>query len=311
MDGYTYRVPKYEIYPVYNHREDGSAYPEPSSETDYEVFSDFVVPNGMWVLERPTFGCTWIVGTTYQQVSSEPIDLRSLAYRRTLCISDTPFGFVKSEEATSVWGSSKRVPTGPCLLKYARQIHKGELGQGIQIPKLKFARESAAAARKNTEFERGRDQKRNPFRWARLSDVVEAAGLPANVLLQRYWAFNGSSIDWSQDYRTHRTGEFLHVRIGETAEEITAQPYRPTYLDKTEAGNQIRMESEVHTTWIRAGFANTLLRLVALNYQPDPLSIACTIRPDPDKAPALSGSCHIWMIERNLISLPRLRIRSK
>jgi hypothetical protein len=261
MNGRMYRVPQIESYPLFTHGVDGQI-TGIYDYTDYEVFADLVVPNGTWVLERPSFGYTWLVGAAWSELRDVFIDKRP-PQERLLWLADKPFGFVQSEEAKYLPGTDTQVPVGPQSLSYARQIHKGELGQGVPIPRLQFAREHPDNARKLRSFPRNRSQRRNPFRWARLSDVAAAAGIPVFQLVTSYWPFTGHSYDSVNQ----RSDELLHVRLGASTGEIGAQHALPYYLTLEELRIRI-LGGQMYNIWIRAGLANTFLRLCALDYQP-------------------------------------------
>ncbi len=261
MDGRRYQVPRVEAYPLFAFREDGTPYAQPYGYTHHTVYADLIVPNGMWVMERPSFGHTWLIGAESHEVVPVSIDDRA-NQRRTLYTANKPFGFVQSEEAVYLPGT--QVPTGSQRLSYARQVHKGELGKGVSIPRLRFAREHPDNSPKYHNFPRNRDQRRNPFRWARLSNVVAASGASARRLMSSYWPFVGQSYDTAGQ----RIGEFLHVRFGNTCDDISNQIISHSCFTFEELGNRIMCGQNLDNIWIRAGLANTFLRLIALGYQP-------------------------------------------
>ena len=269
MSGYTVKVWLTESYPLFCQQEDGSYCPEPYVTTDYDVFNYLEVPNGTWVMERPCFGHTELVGTDHDQLWTESLDKRP-GRRRSLYLSEQTFGFVQAEKTGYDPVTNRRTPQGSRRLYYARQVHKGELGRGISIPRLQFAREHPDNARKMHDFERNRDQRRNPFRWARLSDLVAAAGISPHTAMADYWPFIG----WSYDHVGRRHGELLHVRYGTTPDDIGGQSYGPSHLTFEELGREIMGGRALDEIWIRAGLANTILRLQALNYQPVATSTA-------------------------------------
>lgn len=260
MNGRTYRIPSTENYQIYNRGVIGDKYFSSEYYTDYTVWTEITIPDGTWVAELPHYGGPRLIGIDRDRVRVQCIDERRMM-GRWLYLADQPFGFIAY--AGSYWnhyGSVVDPLVGPMRLSYAQQIHKGELGQGVPIPKLKFAREHSGIVHKMYEFDRNRDQKRNHLRWARFSDVVEASGLYASELLRQYWPFVGRENQ-------------IDVRFGASHDAVSAQLNAPSYLTLEEIIRQIA-DGLMEETWIRSGPANTLLRLVALNYQPTAASTA-------------------------------------
>lgn len=268
MDGRTYRIHSTEEYRIYSkgffHGTSNSPYYPTEEFAYYTVWRDFVVPNGTWVAELPLFGRNRLIGVDHSLVRSKSIDER-YGVHRWLYMSDRPFGF-----ATYIgddWEEGYSMPlSGPMSLIYARQIHKGELGQGVPIPKLKFAREEAVKPATVGNFTRNRHQRRNHIRWARLSDVVSATGRPVYGLLSYTWAFG----DWHPHYEL---GQRIDVRYGADHVEVSSATMKRTSLTIDELSRQI-MDGRLDQIWIRSGFANTILRLIALGYQPQAITIA-------------------------------------
>jgi hypothetical protein len=267
MDGRTYWVsPQFESYPLFNQDpEDGTYAERPYGYTDYRVYDKLEVPNGAWVLERTlSSGYMFPAGAKMNEPESHTL-FNGGHFVRVLYCSDKPFGFVLSEEAG--WQDEHtfiQVPKGPCRLDYARQIHKGELGQGTPIPKIKFAREHKTLARKYGP-PRNLNRRSNPFRWARLDEVVKASGMSFDALLEGYWPFVGNSHTY--DHANQRGGMLLHARFGDTRMEIESQTHPHSYLTLEELRNLVEA-GNLDFIWIRAGLANTFLRLRALGYEP-------------------------------------------
>lgn len=222
----------------------------------------YVVPNGKWAIMRPT-GVGWckLVGVDHTEVEDITLDNLYGVYN-VIYTSDKPFGFVTAEQCKYVLQERQAAPVGNRYLHVAQKIHKGELLPGITIPSIEIARQ-AAEPRKLLDPTRGRDQKRNHIRWARLTDVITASGLSAEEVLLGYWPFIGRSID----HYTGRHGILLHIIVQGSALSISSWTPRILFLDQDE----VRQFSSwpLENVWIRAGLAKTILRLQALGVQPE------------------------------------------
>lgn len=263
-DGYTYRVAAYEEYAVFDWYEEFEMYLRRGDTVAvHQVYTDLFVPNGTWVMERPAFGYSWLIGASWDQLRDESID-RRFNQRRTLYIGDRPFGFIQSAEAEWTPGTDIRAPKGWQRLTYAHQIHKGEIGTwGVPIPQVKLAREHPSLARKYHQFPRGRDQKRSPFRWARLGEVVAACELTKG-LLAAYWPFVGGNYYLEDD-----PSEFVaQVRYGYKREVISEQIGPPGQLTLAQLQATLDSPGGLNYVWIRAGLAKTFMRLRAFGYDP-------------------------------------------
>lgn len=228
-----------------------------------EVQTPRVVPNGKWVMER---SCGWakLVGVTREELEEFCYTDKHGA-RIILYVSDKPFGFIAAEDGEYVRGHDEARLVGNLRLYSARQIHKGELTQsGVPFPKLTLVREDPSLARKYGNFPRGRSQKRNHARWARLVDAVTASGLPDMELIHAYWRFIGFSVDHAHD----RHGTFLHVVYG-NAEEVSSPDRKIEYYSRSEFDQSLWWTEKYHEMWIRAGFAKTILQLLELGVTPE------------------------------------------
>lgn len=241
---------------------------KPSSNSSYYTGADYiiaetpyVVPNGKWVLMRP-LGSPWckLVGVDHSEVEDIVLDdLYGIAH--VLYVSNKPFGFVTAEDLEYIPGELQPIPIGGKYLHVAQKVHKGELLPGIEIPKIEIVREEPAL--KSGGRERNRDQKRNHIRWARLSDVVAAAGVSAEELLLGYWPFIG----WSYDHTSMRHGTLLHIVLHDSPEEFKTRQTTFQYFDQEETRRIVSDSTE--NMWIRAGLAKTILRLQTLGVQPE------------------------------------------
>lgn len=262
--GRLYMVPEYEKYDVFDWYEGYQQYVHRGT-TVYEVYTELLVPDGTWVMERPSYGCTWLLGVEWDEIRQAKIDKRWLQ-ERTLLMADRPFAFIESPESYWVPGTDIQAPKSWQKLSYARQIHKGEVSTwGIGIPRIKFAREHADLARKMHDFERNRDRRRNPHRWARLSDVVTATKLRRHEhLFDLYWPFVGDSYYVEPDV----TDINIEVCTGANHAEISSQLTKPREMSRDQLQKLID-EIGIDNVWIRAGLANTFLRLRAFRYDPN------------------------------------------
>lgn len=223
----------------------------------------FVVPNGKWVLEKTLIAgrWSWLVGIDNSEL--EQVTLHSLyGTYEVLYISDKPFGYICADEEDV--DQSEVKPSGRKTLVYARQIHKGELGRGVHVPRLSYVRQPFESHR--GLHMKARERRRGQRGWVKLVDLGEMAGCgyrpDAQIeLVLGYWQFSGH-LSWENG---RRVGTLVDVAWGApydikdgTAEfrSLTQEQFREECSDTSEV-------------WVRRGFAYTILRLQALGVQPE------------------------------------------
>ena len=225
----------------------------------------YVVPNGKWVMEKSlmTGRWSWLVGIDHSEF--EQITLHSLyGYPEMLYISDKPFGYVYAYEEDvdqSVYPAEVK-SSGYKTLVYARQIHKGELGQSVPIPRLQYVRQ---ASHKPGYAMSARDKRRGNLGWVRFEWLVEALCLPqrqAREIILGYAQFSGH-----HHYIDDRiVGRLIDVVLAMFEDEIKHKT--PEVLSVAPETFRRFTDENPDTLWIRHGFAKTILRLQALGYQP-------------------------------------------
>lgn len=228
----------------------------------------FVVPSGKWVLEDSLIRgyWSWLVGIEHAELKQ--VTLHSLyGTHHVLYISDKPFGFVYAEDEDVDRMTSQVKHSGRKTLQYARQIHKGELGRGINIPRLNYVRQPLDPHR--GQGMKARDRRRGQRGWVRLADLGEMSGCgycPNEVveLVLGYWQFSGH-----RNYPLYENdqdgGQLVDIAWGyrHDIENGTAE-----FMSLTPS--QFREEcDDTSDAWIRRGFAFTILRLQALGVQPE------------------------------------------
>lgn len=216
----------------------------------------YYVQDGMWVWEYEYSGASMhFIGPGAANVKEIKLDRTDLGWAR-IYVSTQPFGVLIGGYEL---GDGHR-------LFCARQVHKAQLGRSPSgDPKLTIAREAPNPAKAMDDVPRGRNQKRNHICWASLASVIEASGLTPKQVLLGYWPFVGRSFDETNS----RFGTLLHITWAADVERIRATTGKHTYHTE----NEIHMiidcgEGLLAEVWIRAGFAKTILRLLALGVKP-------------------------------------------
>lgn len=237
---------------------------EHMTAADYEITeTPYVVPNGKWVMERwvtpaglgdisPTG--SYFVGN-HKELTTIELERDGLK-SRNLYIGDLPFGVISWENSGETW-----LPTGGIHLTSAKQIHKGQLGQLVPIPALKYVREDKAEVR---EWARGRRRSRSHIGWGKLSDLIETTGLGFEELIERFWPF----VD-SRAQSWHRFPAALDVLHGVNAEQIKQRKRSILQYTKQDLVDTLNQDPNAYNdVWIREGLIKTILRLIALDYTP-------------------------------------------
>lgn len=219
-----------------------------------EVQTPHVVPNGKWVARG--FGLP--VGLERDELEELEYHDKDGRYHR-LFVGYKSFGLVGTDSE------------GRKTLVYARQVHKGELGQGVRIPALDYVRQPFEP---NQELSmKARERRRGRYGWVKLADLGEmtVGHRPdkQGELVLSYWQFSGH-----RNYRHYENdqdgGQLVDVAWGSSLdiENGTAE-------FKSLTREQFREEcSDTSEVWVRRGFAYTILRLQALGVQPEVMQSA-------------------------------------
>lgn len=248
---------------------DGEYFYTPSFPEDYvRTETPHLVPNGKWVMERPSWGCGYLAGVEFDE-------LEQLLYndkddvRRGIFICDRPFGFVMVEPEDVIVYPDVVKPSSRKTLVYARQVHKGELGRGVHTPTLDYVRQPLPSHRGLGM--KARERRRGQHGWVKLADLGEMSGCGYRPdkeveLILGFWQFSGH-----RNYRFYENdqdgGQLVDVAWGSGLDiesgnaefkSLTQEQFRKECFDTSEV-------------WVRRGFAYTILRLQALGVKPEVL----------------------------------------
>lgn len=228
------------------------------TSADYNVIeTPYVVPNGMWVLEG--YDEDWFVHQRFvgDQTKIERIDLdRSVG--KILWVSEEPFGTLRWERDRDCATS---LPTGGIHFSSAKQIHKGQPGQLVSIPKLKYVREDKPEVR---EWAQGKRKFRSHVGWGKVSDLVATTKLSFEEIIERFWPF----VDYNHQ-PWHRFPATLKMLRDVNAEQIKNRDRTVEQLTKQEILDALQEDPDAYNdAWIPAGLSKTILRLIVLGYQP-------------------------------------------
>ncbi|MEI7512580.1 MAG: hypothetical protein WCK01_03930 [Candidatus Uhrbacteria bacterium] len=126
----------------------------------------------------------------------------------------------------------------------ARQIHKGELGQYPAFPSPTYAREA-------------RDLQHHHARWARLIDIAELINMSPQDLVNRFYPFADTN------------GRGLPVLFVVSRDDIHGKIIPSEAVEQIYDTEFARLfDRDPATIWVRQGFANTVICLHHLGYQP-------------------------------------------
>lgn len=225
----------------------------PESKFDHTTTAH-IIPDGTWIMERPSLGWSQLVGVEH----SAPIDLHitdESGLDHIYLICDKPFGFVVDE-----YNEVRKT------LVCARQVHKGELGRTVPIPRLAYVRQTT---HKPYAGMKARDRRRGNLGWVRFADFMEAACVNYELaravqLVLDYWQFSGHLFYADGIYEP--TDTLVDVAFALYADEIKGSQLKVVEASR-KAFQKFALE-EPDTVWIRRGFAYTILRLLALGYKP-------------------------------------------
>lgn len=234
-----------------------------------EVQTPYVVPNGKWVMERP-YGWAWLIGVEFDELEvfqyADKQDTKHVLY-----ISDKPFGYIVADEQDVDMTVYPRVikPNGRKRLVCARQIHKGELGQTVPIPRIKYVRQ-AFEPNQRLSVRKSRERRRSNYGWVRLPDLVAATGIGVQDTVFGFWNYSGHRNNWLDN---GQDGGVLLDIVRAWEDEIKGEVPAVRSLTKHEAammlGGWHDWNFYVGDIWVRRGFAYTVLRLTALGVRPE------------------------------------------
>lgn len=231
------------------------------------VETPHIVPNGKWVMEgRPGWGPSWLVGADWDDIeevkltgkSGQPYDTR------TLYICDKPFGFIARHDDLDYSNTPKSELRK--TLVCARQVHKGELGQSVPTPRLKYIRQAFEPDTKHNVW-KARERKRSNYGWVRLTDLAAAAGLTYEDIVFGFWQYSGHC-NYSSYNNDQNGGQLLDIVTAESDHDIRGKV--PTVWSATQAGARDYVTPVfADLLYVRRGFAYTVLRLLALGVRPE------------------------------------------
>lgn len=217
----------------------------------------YVVDDGLWVAEAFTSGDARHDFTLGSAEVKTIVLETSASGQRVLLVSSEPFGVVCTE--------------GPGYGKYfrsARQINQGQLGQYVPIVnKIQFAREAKPGVVGS------RDLRRSHVGWARVTDLVRASGLTLEETLLGFWAFVDFTYDpyaWSPVFKPTMDMHWSSERH-QIHNQLPKPPIALTEDDLRRALDDAGVDWNV--VWLRKGYANTVLRLLALGCKPEANSL--------------------------------------
>lgn len=231
----------------------------------HEVETPYVVPNGKWVASWPSASWAKLVGADWSEIESVTLDTRyggMSDFYSTLYICDRPFGFVRKDMP---WGNEYVDGSNAYRsnLTVARQIHKGELGRTVPIPRIDYVRQPFGTHQKLSVTKA--HQRRRGYGWVKLADLgeVTVGYNPDKVveLILGYWKFSGHLC-----YYNHKPDGTLVDTVWGSSLDIQLGDVEVVSMTQ----GRFRREAGADTSemWIRRGFAFTILRLQALGVEP-------------------------------------------
>lgn len=252
---------------------DHDGYYRPSFPEDYVlVETPHIVPNGKWVMEHRGPGWSWLVGIDHTEL--EQVTVRSKeGHNTSIYFSDKPFGYIvidADDMDKSVYPPQVK-PGASKTLVYARQIHKGELGRGVQIPTLDYVRQQDPSYK--TEGGNARARRHGQRGWVKLADLGEALSistLEASKMVLGYWQFSGH-----RNYRHYDNlqdgGQLVDLISAKAPQEVTHGTPIVNSLTMSDFSGIVdgRFTDSLDELWIHRGFAYTILRLQTLGVQPE------------------------------------------
>lgn len=189
-------------------------------------------------------------------------------------VADQPFGVVHVRKTNGE-------PSSYLSFRAARQIHKGELGRGLDFPRPRFAREANPCLVEGhvsyvTEKPvHKRDIRRGKMGWARLAEAAALAGYSPEEFVRRFYAFadsDGRGLHAIPD----ASHEDIHGKVpshGFTREFFERELFREAPTGCLAVRYQERdlpelFDRDPSRVWLRRGFVLAALSLHHLGYQP-------------------------------------------
>lgn len=222
----------------------------PESECD-QTTTAHVIPDGTWIMERPSFGWLWLIGVEHSELTDLSITSEN-GVSRTLYLCDRPFGYVVVDsDDIDVIARMPRPGTRKRLYS-ARQVHKGELSHGVPL-------------QEKIGYVRANDKKQGNG-WVRLSGLVRATDIAAEDLIFSYWQFSQHlNHQWHEN--DQQDSQLVDVVIAWTTNEILHKDPEVEFFTREQMRRHLSCSTD-QNIWIRRGFAYTILRLLALGYKP-------------------------------------------
>jgi len=231
-------------------------------DSDYETVEvPFVVSNGMWVKE-----CYW----SGRVVGVERDEIEEICYtdrnggRRRLLICDKPFGIVEREYAEPRTYDNPD-PSVRRRLLCARQVHKGELGQSVNIPRLSYVRQAFEPGTRSS-VTKSRERRRSNRGWVRLIDLVKVTNLEVEDIVFGFWEFSGH-LNYRFLNKDQVGGTLLDMVVASSPDDIKGKC--PEVFSTTQLEALGMIDDSLEDLWVRRGFADTVLRLIALGVRPE------------------------------------------
>jgi hypothetical protein len=236
------------------------------------VETPHIVPNGKWVMDyRPGWGPSWLVGAEWNDIEEVNLTGKSGQFydTRTLYICDKPFGFIARHDDLDYSDTPKSELRK--TLVCARQLHKGELGQTVPTPRLRYVRQAFEPDTKQNVW-KARERKRSNYGWVRLTDLATAAGMRPVDLVFDFWQYSGHC-NYSSYNNDQNGGQLLDIIIAWTDDDIRHKCPNVRSTTQSEMMELARLgflnARFMNPIYVRRGFAYTVLRLLALGVRPE------------------------------------------
>jgi hypothetical protein len=254
-DGMTFEIVTRELT---EQGDDRWLHNRPLTESDFIVTrTPYVVPNGKWVMKGVSGELGYHQHFVGDPTKIDHIELESHGgVRDVIWISDESFGMLSWNKSDDTW-----LPTGGIRFESAKQVHKGQLGQLVPIPKLKYVREDKPEV---WAYAKGKRKNRSHIGWGQASDLLAESGLTFTEIVQRFWPF--------VDFRSQPEDRFpptLKMLFGVTPEHIKARRRSVLRYSKEQILAILKDNpNALDSAWIPEGLIKTILRLLALGYKP-------------------------------------------
>ncbi|HYG84443.1 MAG TPA: hypothetical protein VD907_06230 [Verrucomicrobiae bacterium] len=202
------------------------------------------ITNGKWVLEGVS--CApgyhqWFIGA-HEGLQRIEIELLYGQTSKVVWVGEQPFGILRWDKTDGAW-----LPTGGISFESAKQVNNGQLGHLTPIPKLARVHELG-----------------EKVAWSRVSDLVELSGYRFAEIVERFWPFVDRSYQpW------HPFPATLKMVLVSSADEIRTQQRKIEEFTQKDLLDKLQNNSSFYNNaWIPASLGRTILRLIALGYEP-------------------------------------------